>query len=84
MYVGRSSGGVIRARGTDVTVVSNSGGDLRKEIRSDRMQDYSLAVGSCVERLTAEERLALRSWRQLPEWFVAAVDDEYRKVRKRR
>jgi hypothetical protein len=84
LFAGRSTGGVVRSSGTDLTVVSNSGRDLRREIRGERMMDYSLAVDSCAQRLTAEERVALRSAGQLPEWFVTAVNEEYTAIRKRR
>lgn len=79
-----AGGRPVRYSTTYLPLISNSGGELRREIRNDRMLNYSLAVDSCAQRLTPEERLALRSWGQLPEWFVTAVDEEYKIVRKRR
>jgi len=64
--------------------LSASSSNFRNDISSDRMMDYSLAVDTCVQRLTAEERDILRSSGQLPSWFVAAVEQEREIERKRR
>lgn len=57
---------------------------VHRRSQGDRMSDYAMAVDGLVSRLSAPERVALRSTNQLPPWFLPAVDERYGQLRRRR
>ncbi|MEV6525850.1 hypothetical protein AB0M43_28290 [Longispora sp. NPDC051575] len=48
--------------------------------RSEKMQDYGLAVDDVARDLTPAERVALRETGLLPGWFTDAVEKRYAEI----
>ncbi|MFH9983031.1 hypothetical protein ACH4ND_28135 [Streptomyces sp. NPDC017179] len=64
------------------SVGAEIGGDIRRERLSDKMTDYSIAVDASAQ--SPDERRHLRTAGQVPDWFMADVEQRYQKIRKRR
>ncbi|GIH16940.1 hypothetical protein [Rugosimonospora africana] len=60
------------------------GTDLSRGSVKSRMMRYSFAVDDVAQRLTPEERQALRATGQVPDWFLGAVEKRFRELRWRR
>ncbi|MER7541484.1 hypothetical protein [Actinomadura sp.] len=58
--------------------------EIGQDASSGRLKSYAVPVDVAAERLTPEERKALRAGGVLPEWFFDAVEEERRAQRKRR
>jgi hypothetical protein len=57
--------------------------DMAKESRGENMRSLVRACEDAAERLSAEERAAVRARGQLPAWFVPTVAREARLIRQR-
>ncbi len=53
-----------------------------KRVRRGRMTLYSIGVDEAAQRLSAEERIALRERRELPDWFFPEVERHARAARR--
>jgi hypothetical protein len=64
--------GILRIFGA----ITGSGG-LReaREFASDKAHTYAFAVGDAVADLSAEDRAMLRRTGQVPDWFIARVEE---------
>ena len=51
---------------------------------ADKLMDYGLAVDDVSRRLTAEERATLRAANRLPDWFIPAVEERFKAIRRQR
>lgn len=60
-----ASGALDKARTTSVA----------QDVRDRRMLDYVVAADVAAQRLSAEERTALRATGVLPSWFLGAVQE---------
>jgi hypothetical protein len=46
-----------------------------REFATDKAQSYAFAVGDAVADLSAEDRQMLRRTGQVPDWFIARVEE---------
>lgn len=60
------------------------GAGAGQDIKTGKMQTYAMAAYEVSERLTADERQVLRTTGQVPSWFLGAVRDHAKVVRKGR
>jgi hypothetical protein len=58
------------------------GSDVSSPVVSRRMRRWSFAVHDVAQRLDAEERAVLRTTGQVPDWFLGAVRQRYRELRR--
>jgi hypothetical protein len=65
-------------------VSSAVGEQAGRDITGGKMRTYALAVYDVSARLSPDERQVLRTTGQVPDWFLGAVLDHPRTVRKHR
>jgi hypothetical protein len=57
---------------------------VRNEGSNEKLKLYAVAVDQLVSRLNQDERQILRTSRQLPPWFLPAVDEAYSRLARAR
>ena len=55
--------------------LSRLGGDEARDFASDKAHSYAFAVGDAVQDLSTEDRKMLRRTGQVPDWFIARVEE---------
>jgi hypothetical protein len=50
-------------------------GHEAREIASEKRTSYAFAVGDAVQELSREDRAMLRRTGQVPDWFIARVEE---------
>jgi hypothetical protein len=50
-------------------------GDEARDFASDKAHSYAFAVGDAVQDLTPDDRMMLRRTGQVPDWFIARVEE---------
>jgi hypothetical protein len=60
------------------------GTDATAPVTSRRMRRWSFAVYDVAQRLDAREREVLRTTGRVPDWFLGAVRQRYRQLRRTR